>query len=155
LTRVESFEPGGCGQLEPGRLPLSNIVLTATSKGNCRWRLLIQRQNFMVLTDNEQAVRAIPEASSLGRRHPEKPWEAGSFSATVSDPGVRVNHAWFRGGWWDPLTMAWKDVVDAACFERPPTSQGTPSPGASLFVPFRLAPGESKTMVLRLAWFVG
>ncbi len=36
-----------------------------------------------------------------------------------------------------------------------PLAAGGPSPGATLFVPFALAPGESKTIVLRLAWYVG
>jgi hypothetical protein len=83
------------------------------------------------------------------------PPDEGAFSATVDDPAVKVNLAWFRGGWFDPLTMAWKDVASAACFDRPPTSEGGASPGASLFVPFALEPGASKTIVLRLAWYVG
>ena len=37
----------------------------------------------------------------------------GRFAAFVDEPGTEVNHAWFRGGWWDPLTLAWKDVTDA------------------------------------------
>jgi len=73
----------------------------------------------------------------------------------VTDPGVKVNHAWFRCGWWDPLTMAWNDVQSGACYDRPPVTEGGPAPGASLFVPFKLAPGKSKTIVLQVAWYVG
>ena len=51
--------------------------------------------------------------------------------------------------------MAWKDVVAAACFDRPAVSEGEASPGASLFVPFSLDPGASKTVVLRFAWYAG
>ena len=43
------------------------------------------------------------------------PWDEGFFSATVDDPAVKVNCGWFRGGWFDPLTMAWKDVQAGAC----------------------------------------
>ena len=55
----------------------------------------------------------------------------------------------------DPLTLAWKDVAEAACFDRAPITEGTPSPGASLFVPIELAPGASRTVTVRLAWYVG
>lgn len=72
----------------------------------------------------------------------------------MDDTAVRVNHAWFRGGWFDPLTMAWKDVAAAECFDRPPVTEGEPSPGASMFVPFSLEPSKSRTIVLRLVWYV-
>jgi hypothetical protein len=66
-----------------------------------------------------------------------------------------VNHAWFRGGWWDGLTIAWKEIAEGAAFDRPPVTEGGAAPGATLFVPFRVAPGATKTIVLRLAWFSG
>src|SRR4029077_2959558 len=85
----------------------------------------------------------------------DRPWEEGAFSATVSDSAVQVNHAWFRGGWWDALTMAWTEIAEGASYQRPPIAEGAASPGAPLFVPVQLAPGASKTIPLRLAWFVG
>jgi uncharacterized protein (DUF608 family) len=113
-------------------------------------------KNFMQVGDHARAVRPIQGGFILWGAGPkDKPWEEGAFSATVSEPEGKVNHAWFRGGWWDALTMAWKDVAEAACYDRPPISNGEASPGASLFVPFQLLPGASRTIVLRLAWFVG
>jgi len=84
----------------------------------------------------------------------EKPWDQGAFSATVDDPDVRVNCAWFRGGWFDPLTMVWKSIQDGTMPEACPISEGEPSLGGSLYVPFRLGPGEEKVISLRLAWYV-
>jgi len=37
---------------------------------------------------------------------------------------------------------------------RPAPVEGT-SPGATIFVPFTLEPGASKTVTLQLAWFSG
>lgn len=84
----------------------------------------------------------------------EKPWEQGAFSATTGDPAAVVNCAWFRGGWWDSLTMAWKSVRDGEAIDAGPVTAGDPSPGGSLYAPFCLEPGEEKTVVLRLAWHV-
>jgi len=112
--------------------------------------------NFLASGGHPQAVRPISSGFILwGGAPKDKPWEECALSATVSEPNVKVNHAWFRGGWWDPLTMAWRDVTEAACYDRPPLTEAAPSPGASLFVPFQLVPGASKTIVLRLAWFAG
>src|SRR5947207_6898474 len=110
----------------------------------------------MVSSSNPQAVRPVSGGFILWGGGPkERPWEEGAFSATVSEAGAKVNHAWFRGGWWDPLTMAWKDVAEGACYQRAPITEGGSSPGATLFVPFQVEPGASKTIALRLAWFVG
>jgi uncharacterized protein (DUF608 family) len=80
-------------------------------------------------------------------------WHDAAFQATVDDPSVQVDHAWFRGGWWDPLTMAWKDVERGTAAARPPITDGDPSPGGSLYVPFALDSGARRTIVLRLVWY--
>jgi len=113
-------------------------------------------KHFMAIGENPRAVTPAPGGFVLtAEGAKDRAWEAGAFSAAVDDPAVRVNHAWFRGGWWDPLTMAWNDVAAGACDDRAPVLEGDPSPGATLFVPFTLAPRGEKTIVLRLAWFTG
>jgi uncharacterized protein (DUF608 family) len=155
LTGWSPFEPGDA---DNACLPVAALEYRFTNRGavpqdavfsfNCK--------NFMAIGDNAQAVRPIDGGFFLWcGGSTERPWEEGAFSATVSEPAVKVNCAWFRGGWWDPLTMAWRDVARGACFESPPPADGDPSPGATLFVPFRLAPGESRTIALCLAWYVG
>src|SRR6185437_5401248 len=95
-----------------------------------------------------QGVRPVPGGFVLwGREDAARPETEAALAATVADPAVRVNHAWFRGLGFDPLTMAWRDVAAGACFQRPPAA-GQPAPGASLFVPFRLGPGESRLIAL-------
>ena len=113
-------------------------------------------RNFMAAEKGEKAVRAIPGGFVLwGGGDKEKPWDAGSFCVRTDDAEARVNHAWFRGGWFDDLTLAWKDVEEGACFDRPPASEGPPSPGGTLFVPFSLAPGATKAIAVQLSWYVG
>jgi hypothetical protein len=72
----------------------------------------------------------------------------------VDEPGATVS-PWVRGRWSDAYTLAWRDVQQAACPQRPVPGAGDPPPGASLFVPMELAPGQSRTVALRLAWYVG
>lgn len=114
-------------------------------------------KNFLPLDDKDRrAVRALPGGFVLwSGGSPEEPWKEAAFAVAVTDPAVQVNHAWFRGGWWDPLTMAWKEVADGASFDRPPITEGDPSPGATVFVPFQAAPGGWKTITVRLAWYSG
>ncbi|HEY4988391.1 MAG TPA: GH116 family glycosyl hydrolase, partial [Opitutaceae bacterium] len=45
------------------------------------------------------------------------------------------------------------DVEQGAAYDRPVPSEGKQPTGASLFVPFHLLPGASKTIRVRLAWY--
>jgi uncharacterized protein (DUF608 family) len=155
ITGWSPFEPG---DPDNSSLPVAALEYRFTNRGKSPLEAVFSfnAKNFMAGEGNPQAVRPVGGGFILwGGGAKDKPWEEAAFSATVSEPGVKVNHAWFRGGWWDALTMAWKDVAEGACYDRAPLSDGGPSPGATLFVPFQLAPGASKIIALRLAWFVG
>jgi len=81
----------------------------------------------------------------------EHPEHQGSYAVFVDDEAV-VDHCWFKGGWWDALTLAWRNVARGALVDNPPPGGG--APGASLFVPLELAPGEERTVRLMIAWYV-
>ena len=77
----------------------------------------------------------------------------GAFAFVVDgEHPVSVDHCWFRGGWWDALTVAWDNVQQGKVIDNPPVGGG--EPGASLFVPLKLAAGESKTVRLLTCWYV-
>jgi uncharacterized protein (DUF608 family) len=112
-------------------------------------------KNFMSTGTPGQSVGAAEGGFVLSQPgSEERPWDQGAFSAAVDDPDVKVNCAWFRGDWFDALTMVWKSIRDGATPEAGPIATGIPSPGGSLYVPFRLKPGEEKVIRLRLAWYV-
>ena len=155
ITGWSPFEPGDA---DNSSLPVAALEYRFTNPTGTTVQAVFSfnARNFMPAEQNPKAVRPISGGFILwGGPGKDKPWEEGALSATVSDPGVKVNLAWFRGGWWDSLTMAWKEIAQAAAVERPALTEGSPSPGATLSVPFDVRPGESKTIVLRLAWFAG
>ncbi len=155
ITGWSPFEPGDA---DNSSLPVTALEYRLTNTGSAPIDAVFSfhAKNFMSVGHNSQVVRPIAGGFILWSGGPaEKSWEEGAFSATVSDSDAKVNYEWFRGGWFDSLTMAWKDVAEGACYDRAPLTTGDPSPGATLFVPLQLAPGASKTISLRLAWFVG
>jgi uncharacterized protein (DUF608 family) len=82
----------------------------------------------------------------------EEPFHQGNFAIYTDNPGTVVNHCWFRGAWFDPLTMCWNELTDGVMKTYPEKEPG--APGASLFVPFKLKPGELKIIKLYMAWYV-
>ena len=166
VTAWSPFEPGDA---DNASLPVAGLEYTFTNTGRTSVEAVFSfhARNFMSVlppvggpgtleTPASHAVRATPGGFVLHQdAAKDRAWEAGDFCVRVSDPGVKVNHAWFRGAWYDALTMAWKDVQNASCHERPPITEGEPAPGASLFVPLTLKPGEKRTLVVQLSWYVG
>ncbi|HEU4860691.1 MAG TPA: GH116 family glycosyl-hydrolase, partial [Chitinophagaceae bacterium] len=71
--------------------------------------------------------------------------------AFFTDADAVVNHCWFRGGWWDPLTMAWNAVKNAEIKSVVPVE--SKAPGASLYVPMKLAAGKERTIRVMMAWY--
>ena len=71
------------------------------------------------------------------------------FAIFSDDENTVVDHCWFRGGWFDPLTIAWESVKNAELKSVPPVDEG--APGASLYIPFTLAPGKENHYVCTCA----
>ncbi len=82
---------------------------------------------------------------------PDKPYYKGDFAIVCDDPETKVDLCWFRGGWFDSRTIFWKDLSEFT-FNADTTTLN--SPGASLYVPFKLEPGEEKTVRLMMSWYV-
>ncbi len=87
--------------------------------------------------------------------HAERPHDEGAFAIVVDDPAARGDCGWFRGGWFDALTVLWQTIARGDAPSRPaPTDGGDPSPGGSVYLPLRLRRGESRTVRVLMSWFV-
>ena len=120
-------------------------------------RNFVSLHEWSVVTEGgaDSAVKSTDNGFVLWQAGSEpRPWDQGAFSAVVDDPETKVNCAWFRGGWYDPLTMVWNSISAGEAPEAVPLAEGMPSPGGSLYVPFTLKPDEEKMICLRLAWHV-
>ena len=111
-------------------------------------------KNFMA--KEEEGVNSIGKIKNgfiLSQKEtPEKPYLKGDFGIYTDQDNTIIDHCWFRGGWWDPLTMAWNNVKDGIVKATEPVEKN--APGASLYVPFSLLPGASKTIRLLMVWYV-
>ncbi len=155
LTGWSPFEPGDA---DNSSLPVAALEYRFSSRAAAPLDAVFSfnARNFLARPGHPQAVRPVAGGFTLWNgASPDKAWEQAAFSAAVTQPDVRVNYSWFRGEWFDALTLAWNDVERGACYDSPPPSGGDPSPGASLFVPLRLEPAASRVVVVRLAWYCG
>jgi len=151
-ARITGWSPFIPGDADTASLPVAALEYTITNVSAAPISAVFSfnARNFM-----GGAIRSAPSGFIFSEKDNTGAKVEG-FQVDTDDPSVNVNHAWFRGDWWDPMTMAWRDVATAAAFDRPPVEDGGPeATGASLFVPFDLAAHASKTVVVRLSWFIG
>ena len=114
-------------------------------------------RNFMAVGDGNGggSVRKTDNGFTLSQSPLDAAPEAeGSFSVKVLDDVPIVNSAWFRGGWFDALTMLWSDIESGSLIEKGDVPDGDPSPGASLFIRLSIPPEAVKTVRLALSWHV-
>ncbi len=160
-VEVTGWSPFLPGNSHDSSLPVAGLeyYFTNRSASDVEAVFSFNAKNFLApekAPPERNAVRPTTGGFTLWNgASPGKPWEEVAFTATVSEPDVKVNLSWFRGDWWDALTLAWKDIARAASYDAPPPASGGPSPGATIFVPLRLAPGASRTITVRLAWYCG
>ena len=73
------------------------------------------------------------------------------FTIYVDNDDAVIDYCWFRGGWFDSKTILWKNIEDMNLVDNPPINE--PAPGASIYVPVSLNPGEEKNIKVNYCWY--
>ena len=108
-------------------------------------------RNFLRIDNGVNSIRALPKGFVLHEEGTKEKKLPSSFAVFTEDADAVINHCWFRGGWWDPLTMLWNSIRNGEVNAVAPVESG--APGATLYVPFTLEAGASKTIKVMTAWF--
>jgi uncharacterized protein (DUF608 family) len=136
-------------------LPVGALEYSITNSSRSKIEALFSynSRNFMSQPDGTNKIKAVPEGFILSEDGlKDKPETKGDFAIFTNDPATEVDHCWFRGGWWDPLTITWGTIMRSEIRRKDPVEKG--APGASLFIPFTLNPGETKSINVMMAWYV-
>ncbi len=155
---VNAWSPFLPGNSDDSSLPVSALEYTFKNTSNETVEAVYSwnSRNFMGTGSGKAVVKGTKNGLIFHEPGTEdKPWNAGDFCARVDDDNAVVNCSWFRGGWFDNLTMAWKDIESGEPVSNPEVSDDKgASPGGTIFVPFKLAAGEEKTVRLMLSWYI-
>jgi uncharacterized protein (DUF608 family) len=144
-------------------LPVGAIEYKFTNKGRETIEAVFSynARNFVVQdpkasvkkTSELGMIKKIPNGFLLAQEGTkDQPHLQSNFAIYTSEPDTVVDHCWFRGGWWDPLSMAWNTIKEGAVKAVEPVPSG--APGASLFVPFSVQPGGEKVIRVMMAWYM-
>lgn len=110
-------------------------------------------RNFMTQNNGINKIIAAENGFVLSETGvKDKPETKGDFAIITDDSETVVDHCWFRGGWFDPLTITWEKITKGEVTGQEPVESG--APGATLFVPLSVKPGETRVIRLMMAWYV-
>jgi uncharacterized protein (DUF608 family) len=157
-VEITGWSPFVPGNADDSSLPVAVLEYRVRNASPERVQAVFSFHSANLMFDRhggERGVGDLPRGFRLWQSGSEDvPHAEGSFAACVHDAHARVDTRWFRGGWFDALTVLWKHVVEGATPEAEPFDEDPPSPGGSVYVPFELAAGNERTLTLRLTWYV-
>ena len=154
-VQIKGWSPFIPTDADNSSLPVGAIEYSFKNSGKSKVEAVFSysSQNFMGLQDGKASIKSISNGFVLSETGVKgKPETQGEFAIFTNDPETKVDHCWFRGGWWDPITIAWNNILEGKITTNPPVNQG--APGATLFVPFTLEPGATKVIRLMTAWYI-
>lgn len=150
---ITGWSPFTPGDADNSSLPAGAIEYTFHNTSDKQQEAVFSfnTKNFLAGGKAQHGIGAFPKGFQLWCDG--EPQEDCSFAVFADADQVVVDHCWFRGGWWDAATLAWRNVAEGRLLENPARDEG--APGASLFVPFSVAAGASHTIRLLTAWYAG
>ena len=155
-ARITGWSPFIPTNEDSSSLPVGALEYTFLNKGKSRIEAVFSYSAKNFLATANEVMNRIGEVPNGFLLHQEgskdRPHLEGSFAIFTDDTSTIVDHCWFRGGWWDPLTMAWNTIRDGKTRATAPAD--SKAPGATLFVPFSLEAGARKTIRVMMAWYV-
>ncbi|KAA0232228.1 MAG: hypothetical protein JJLCMIEE_02799 [Acidimicrobiales bacterium] len=153
-ARVMGWSPFTPPDPDDSSLPVAGIEVSLTNTSGTELGCVysFHAANFLAVGASPRVRRRPSGFVVEDSGHPDMPWTAAGFAAEVDAEHPAIDPAWFRGGWFDWLTMTWGEVEAGRSPDRPEVDD-PPSPGGSVYVPLRITPGETRTVRLRLSWY--
>lgn len=152
---VEGWSPFIPGDQDNSGLPCGTLTYKIRSKSKATLKSVFSfnAKNFLA-TDAAAVNKITPMKGGFILRQEgaeKKAFLENDLAIYTSDPAVKIDHCWFRGNWFDPLTITWDTISQGKIRQVDPVDKS--AAGASLYIPFTLAPGQEKKLQVHLNWY--
>jgi hypothetical protein len=151
-VRITGWSPFIPGDTDNSSLPVGSMEYTFINSSDKTIDAVFSwNSKNIVRKDGRNEILPVTNGFTMYQKgSPGKP-EMESWFSVFTDRDAVVDHCWFRGGWFDALTILWKDIREGSLVADAP--KGENPPGASLFVPIHIMPGQETTVRLMFCWY--
>src|SRR5699024_10736009 len=96
-------------------LPVGALEYTFKNVSESRAEAVVSfhSEKFVQEHTNQGSIKKMDNGFVLsqgGEKISDHPEYEGNFAVFTDEPNTKVNYHWFRGGWWDPITMVWNTI---------------------------------------------
>jgi uncharacterized protein (DUF608 family) len=150
---ITGWSPFIPGDEDHSGLPVGVLEYTFTNTTGIQQEAVFSWNSRNILVPWAGPIQATPGGFIMSEEPGNNEGKGRSgFAVYTPEPAAVVDYCWFRGEWFDPYMMLWKNIETGAMPQNPPRDE--PVMGASIYVPFTLRPGEQKTIVLNFCWYM-
>lgn len=148
--KVTGWSPFIPGDEDNSSLPIGVMEYTFKNNTNSELEAVFSWNSRNVMADWTGRIVSMNNGFIMTTSPPND--GNNGFGVFVDDEKTAVDYCWFRGEWFDPYMMLWKNIESCNVVSNKPID-GTAA-GASIYVPFKLKPGESKTVAVNFCWYI-
>jgi uncharacterized protein (DUF608 family) len=151
-VRITGWSPFIPDDPDNSSLPVGSMEYTFTNTSDQDVDAIFSwNSKNLVKKDGQNEIIPLKNGFICYQKGSEEKPENESWFSVFTDAEAQVDHSWFRGGWFDALTVLWKDIQEGNIKADPPS--GDNPPGASLYVPVKIPAHQDKTIRLMFCWY--
>jgi uncharacterized protein (DUF608 family) len=151
-VKISGWSPFIPGDADNSSLPVGSMEYTFVNTSDKPVDAIFSwNSRNIIKKDAMNEIVPIKNGFTLHQKGTKEKPELASWFSVFTDLDATVDCSWFRGDWFDPLTMLWKDIREGNMKADAP--DGDNPEGASLFVPLHIAPLQEKTVRLMFCWY--
>ena len=155
-VKLKGWSPFIPTDADNSSLPVGAIEYSFRNTGSSKIEAVFSysSRNFMGQNNGVNSIKKTTNGFILSQDAiKDKPELKGDFAIFTSEPNTIVDYCWFRGGWWDPLTITWETIMKGETRNTDTVTHD--APGASLFVPIVLnnSDNEDRNKVYHVVYY--
>lgn len=156
IAEISGWSPFIPGDEDSSGMPFAALEYTIQNISNSELSLVyyFNCENF-IDSKTPGAVKKVKNGFAFYKNGTEKNLSPEAAFCVSSSEDAYIDTAWFRGDFFDTQTMVWNNLAKGeyrnAAYDDIDKSGIL---GGTIAIPFRLAAGESKTVKIRICWYM-